>query len=547
MLIKNARFAAIWAVLFLINGVRLSPLHTASSSAPYFYYFSQSEHGIVIERANGADHRVLGQGILPNDHTAADLSWSPSGRWLAWRSWQNTDYAVYDQLLWIISSDGKTRRTLLEHKPGIAHISWSPTGEWLAVSRLTDPRNGFSDLYLVNVEKNQITLTFRLPDTVDHAPVILWSPDSTQAYFYSWAGAPVYVLTTSGTIAVYAVPENVSSCQPIFGVDTSLAGPVWGNGPGVAYLRPDGKKLIAENAVVRAEADPPTKGLIIDNFWWSHDGTYALLMGRSPCDASDQHMELWLLSTIDSSLHQIGKNVLRPYDLALCCNKVFGHSLDQTSWTWAPGEDKALFMTDDKMLHVIAASSVEDQQIQIPDLDTSRWIAYWQPDGKSIFVEAKTTLNQPPLEPDGPVYRYQLADSSLTLIPNDRYTIDIGPHSADGRYVGYQCKGSDLSFSEPTQGCILDLTTGHQIPLKPLNAEKEISGAAMYRAFFPWSPHQNWELFAAAYSTNTEHYFYGVVNADGTVQRELAAGSSGWRSLDWLPDNVHLGDTETLP
>src|SRR5688572_18563127 len=52
--------------------------------APFIYY--ESKDGYVIERADGTDSHILGEG-LTLEAAQAYASWSPSGAWLAWRGY----------------------------------------------------------------------------------------------------------------------------------------------------------------------------------------------------------------------------------------------------------------------------------------------------------------------------------------------------------------------------------------------------------------------------------------------------------------------------
>ena len=55
--------------------------------SPFIYYFSINHQVFLIERADGTDSWLLGEGIMPDDHTFMfDTRWSPSGKWFAWWS-----------------------------------------------------------------------------------------------------------------------------------------------------------------------------------------------------------------------------------------------------------------------------------------------------------------------------------------------------------------------------------------------------------------------------------------------------------------------------
>ena len=56
---------------------------TTEDDVPYIYYYSNVLNGIVIERADGTDSRIIGQGLVDEDVAAIyGPGWSPDGRWV---------------------------------------------------------------------------------------------------------------------------------------------------------------------------------------------------------------------------------------------------------------------------------------------------------------------------------------------------------------------------------------------------------------------------------------------------------------------------------
>lgn len=76
-----------------------------SSDDPYLYYYSDVLNGIVIERADGSDSRLLGQGMMDEPaQTISSGGWSPSGRWLALRTWRGYAVSVNGESLTMLQS-----------------------------------------------------------------------------------------------------------------------------------------------------------------------------------------------------------------------------------------------------------------------------------------------------------------------------------------------------------------------------------------------------------------------------------------------------------
>lgn len=77
--------------------LQLTPAPTptpAAEEAPYIYYYSRLHNAFIVERADGTDSFVLGEGVMPEDYGyVTDLQWSPTGRYFAWRGWNSWRYS----------------------------------------------------------------------------------------------------------------------------------------------------------------------------------------------------------------------------------------------------------------------------------------------------------------------------------------------------------------------------------------------------------------------------------------------------------------------
>ena len=81
------RVFALMGLLVLMLSSVVAQDDAALSDAPYIYYYSGALNGIVVERADGTDSRLIGQGLMKE--SALEVlgpGWSPDGRWFAWRS-----------------------------------------------------------------------------------------------------------------------------------------------------------------------------------------------------------------------------------------------------------------------------------------------------------------------------------------------------------------------------------------------------------------------------------------------------------------------------
>lgn len=115
-----------WLV-FTVLTVGLVSDSTAQTAPPYIYYFSDILHAFVIERADGTDSRVIGEGIIPKNHNAIENAvWSPSGRWFAFSSFHESSHSRTPRQANVISTDGKIAIPFEE-----GWMSWSPVNDLL--------------------------------------------------------------------------------------------------------------------------------------------------------------------------------------------------------------------------------------------------------------------------------------------------------------------------------------------------------------------------------------------------------------------------------
>lgn len=81
---RRILYCICWLCCLLLLGLPA----TAQDDPPYIYYYSGTLNGIVVERADGTDSRILGQGLMPEAANFVDgPGWSPDGRWFAWRGY----------------------------------------------------------------------------------------------------------------------------------------------------------------------------------------------------------------------------------------------------------------------------------------------------------------------------------------------------------------------------------------------------------------------------------------------------------------------------
>jgi hypothetical protein len=120
-------------LLVLIISIGIS----AQIEIPYVYYYAETLNAIVVERADGSDSLLLGQGVMPENHNMVVWSeWSHSGQWLAWISGVRESEGgrgYSSPRIWLANADGNTRIDLLDSVTNVVSVSWSSTRDYLLV------------------------------------------------------------------------------------------------------------------------------------------------------------------------------------------------------------------------------------------------------------------------------------------------------------------------------------------------------------------------------------------------------------------------------
>jgi hypothetical protein len=189
-------------LLFLL----LSPVHaqdTGSSPAqddiPYIYYYSGALNGIVIERADGTDSRIIGQGVVDEDvYRIYGPGWSPDGRWFAWRVWTPDGYYGSPGKGYVISADGQTVLEMTSRFPCVNSMLWHPRENILLVYGNMTKEGEYCDTWvdpvatywLIDVESQtrlatfSIDVTYGRGGTWDLWQSIYWLSEAERVQFF---------------------------------------------------------------------------------------------------------------------------------------------------------------------------------------------------------------------------------------------------------------------------------------------------------------------------------------------------------------------------
>ena len=81
----------------------------------------------------GSQSRLIGQGLAAPDTNQAGGSWSPSGKYFAWKTSIWAGPGNVEPQAWIVSADGTERLTMLDNLRDVDQMEWSPIEDLLFV------------------------------------------------------------------------------------------------------------------------------------------------------------------------------------------------------------------------------------------------------------------------------------------------------------------------------------------------------------------------------------------------------------------------------
>jgi WD40 repeat protein len=497
----------------------ISQAQDAPSDAPFIYYYSPLYHAFIIERADGTDARLLGEGLQPDNY--ANASWgdfSPSGRWFAWtaraseqvRNWR----LVAPSAVFAVRADGS--RSVEERRLGealailepVAFAEWSPTEDLLAVLHYVgDPAGDTREFRatLVNVEARGGMFNYTKVIGQHEFGYLKWSPTGDAFFAAGYQRSP---LTFTGA-AIIAGPGTVFSWQP------PEEGPV-----GLLDWTPDGRLLMGlrdEPAIILEDVFSGERNTLpvpaghLSNVYWSPDGAGGLLRIQIP-DAG-QDFGWWPVD--DSTLDEI-QWFEAPADMTS-----FRH--DGNAPYWSPdGTRAAVFNQNDERFYLL--DTVELTMTPLPEFpadsvgvqNVARWL-----DDENLLLWSGNGMSE-----------VNITSGESRTFSDDMVT--AGNPSPDGDHFFYRGACGPLR----DMPCVRNETTGEVAALMP-------NSAAYWQLFRPysstWHPDGEWLFWEENNNLGADFYpFYSVGRRDGTMQRDLT-GLTRFTSgnlIGWLPERV---------
>jgi len=194
-------FCATWIIILVMLPAFAQDVDTADN-VPYIYYYSNVLNGIVIERVDGTDSRIIGQGLMPESATVVDgPGWSPDGRWFVWRGYQPLEFGFYmPQGSYGVSIENQSLDILAEFPVTIDALQWHPTENLLLVYGWDGGRNeasgtNIATYWLIDVDTQDLLVSMSIESYPEGGPFVYWVEDYLTFYETPWQFDRFYIVT----------------------------------------------------------------------------------------------------------------------------------------------------------------------------------------------------------------------------------------------------------------------------------------------------------------------------------------------------------------
>ncbi len=534
-------------LLILVTAMLTPHAQAQTSDAPYIYYFSNQLNAFVIERADGSDPHLLGDGLMTFTAEPRDIfsgiyvdgpGWSPSGQWFAWTAEQVSVAPGYSGARpYVLSADGARRLTLLDHLQD-AQLMWAADADVLFVASHQTERLNPDDLEdthttidtyfaVVDVAQEQViasteehTLSdYYLYDLSLQYPVDMVRTNDGEhiiVRYTDFEGGDSYygtlvlvVLDTVGTLS----EMRRDAFGPVSMDDNSPAFPSISPAGWVAY--PTAEDFRIDNVLTSeshqfAPLDNPNQ------IAWDASGQYALLSdGR-----------LWLLDCAAGSI-----SLLRE-----AWAFADHYSAIDPRPIWSPESNHAFLFGVDGTLYTFSREDGTLEALPLdtfPDFTNVGWS--WLDDHRVFFFHDGTPdYVQNGIPSLAAIYDFEIATVQYLDIDFPTWSTLSPRFSPDEQTVAFVRDGPIL----------WDRATGTEQETRPAydSLQSEPGGEVAWAEDGEWLLVFEDALVAGGATVRS----LGVMRTDGTLRRDLVG--RGWRpnpiGLNWLPPQV---DPTRLP
>ncbi|HML22686.1 MAG TPA: hypothetical protein PKD09_13620 [Aggregatilinea sp.] len=491
------------------------------SDVPYIYYYSSEHDAFVIERADGTDTHLLGEGSRGG---VDGPGWSPSGKWFAWTTSTFVPPGAYvkSQQAHVISTDGTRRLTWLDDKEFTrVALMWSQDDDLLFVagqsveyatgtSSPENPNYLHRTLMLIDVPNNTVRATFEDTAPVAHrewerAPVprIFLTGDGRTfvAQVYNWfagsnseLGAVVlYLVDMTGHVTVRRVePVLVASIATYYMEPFTFSPRGW-----FTTVSPDESGVILGNLWTDETTAIDGCGI---NAEWKND--QLRLQGKRSCWFDVNTMQL---DIIEGFAHDGKFGTLTPDRLRYVEFDADG--------TW------------DLLVYDLRADPPTMTRIPAPDVEFPERV-----DIVSGYSWSWGTNSRAALGVGSLTFVVDLDAGTFDYIDKMPYALPFAMMSPSGRYVATFPHGP--AIYDTTADAITFIRPGHN------------DWGTGWGGELSFDDSEQWVLiFENTSIANSGTWDVGISRIDGTERRDLTTTAYQPRAMrDWLPPQVDPAD-----
>ncbi len=519
MMLKKLALLIVICLIPIASPVPSKTMAQSEQQIPYLYYFSPDYQAFIIERADGVDSRLLGDGLMPipadGYNSIAQSAWSVSGQWFAWTVAIRGPYGHWlSENTFLLSADGSRRIPAFDEYEHV-RFQWSPQEDLLfAVGANTERQETYTyeeDYLLINPQTGETSLIFSpTPTTATEyedggyiadyiAPAIRWARNGQHVAVSKSGSEQVTIINREGQM------HQLNITNPILAQEPSQFGYYGRVVPENMQMIYHGETdLIVQDAVHQTSLS--FDDIPVQQAFWADDGQYALLMGEG----------VWLLSMPDERLTLIDA------DFAF----EVPDSIDPPR-IWSPDSQHALLWnTSGELFHFDLAQ----QNLTILDVETRENYPtiYWQwIQDNVVAVSSLYDYNAR----QKPLYFYNFGTVEEQIIdlvePLERLETDYVSFYGDRFQMSPD--GHVLAFIN--EGAVLyDLEADTIQGIRPdYNSFFANYGGEVY-----WHPDGEWLLVhedgLVAGGGFIRHI--GVLSRDGQIRRDLGD------HVRWLPEQV---------
>lgn len=495
-------------LVFLLTALpssQLSAQDNSASDAPYIYYYSDWLNAFVIERADGSDSRLFGQGVITAEANNVSGAWSPSGEWFFVRTSHYTGDVYRQRKYYLFNINGTGYPTLLSTFEDINSIRWDEENDVLKFSVLQyinyeidgQSRSAHqTENYALDVTTNQLerTISYQTETELFIPTYNSTLADGTTIFYHLDNHLVQYVLRVTrpdGKVSQRYIQPSENLDDP---VNLSKAG--W-----LIYYDVERDTTVLLNALTEQQIDVAISKLKRGSVRWYNNGETAFIYAPSGSDS--EITRLWHIDIRDNQvdLRQFPiqgeiKRIFEEENYAIFDIDNYLYWINLTDFSHIPiafvGDGSWYFddtldyivVLDDNyccILHSIAIFDIHTQTTQVISLED--------------------------------IYRHETSSLSKPYF------------SSDKRYLGIVLDGA----------VIYDTTTEKTHRFSPHSG----GAGSNWGGHIRWHNDSNWMfIYDDSSMTNSDGtYWVSVGNIETEVFRELSVNRY---KVDWLPEQFDV-------